>query len=168
MTLLIDTTRSHAGAALVSLLEEAGREGAFTYVDTTQMNIAPCCGCNYCWLKTPGICSIKDDHGPLLRQIHTADRVWFITDTKFGFVSFQTKNLVDRLLPLATMNLHFKNKQMRHIMRYAHTPDLGILYTGEGDREYLTRWCERVAINFDSRSLGVFPAEEMKEAVTCI
>lgn len=31
-------------------------------VDTSEMNISHCVGCNCCWLKTPGICVIKDDY----------------------------------------------------------------------------------------------------------
>jgi hypothetical protein len=31
-------------------------------VDTSDMKIAHCMGCNQCWLKTPGICAIKDDY----------------------------------------------------------------------------------------------------------
>ena len=31
-------------------------------IDTSDMKIAHCMGCNQCWLKTPGICAIKDDY----------------------------------------------------------------------------------------------------------
>ena len=35
---------------------------------------------------------------------------------------------------------------MRHVMRYNHQPDFGIIYTGDGDQAYLERWCQRTAL----------------------
>lgn len=43
---------------------------------------------------------------------------------------------------------------MRHVMRYKHTADFGMVYYGEAEPEYLHYWCERVALNFGSSSLG--------------
>lgn len=82
------------------------------------MNIKGCIGCNHCWLVTPGVCTIKDDYEKLLIKFLQAKQVIFITDLKLGFVSYKLKNIIDRLLPLATMNLRFKNGQMRHYPRY--------------------------------------------------
>jgi hypothetical protein len=45
---------------------------------------------------------------------------------------------------------------------------VGILYTGEPDREYLKRWNERATLNFESKSLGVFGKGEVKEAISCM
>lgn len=52
--------------------------------------------------------------------------------------------------------------------RYDNNPDWGVVYSGAGDKEYLSWWCERVAINFGSKSRGVFSQEELKEAVSCM
>ena len=57
---------------------------------------------------------------------------------------------------------------MRHVMRYSNKLDIGIIYSGAGNQEYLERWCERAAINLDSESVGVFSADRVKEAVSCI
>lgn len=169
MILMIDTTIKHIGKQITEeLLCNGGNPAAFELIDTTGMNISHCVGCNYCWLKTPGICAIKDDYAPILKKMSKAAQVWLITDTRFGFVSYQTKNIVDRVMPLVTMYLKFKDGQMRHVMRYDHQPDIGIIYTGEGDKAYLERWCGRTALNLGSSSLGVFPAEDRKEAVSCM
>ena len=135
-------------------------------IDTTGMNISHCLGCNYCWLKTPGQCVIKDDYEAFLKRMSKADQVWLLSDTKFGFVTYKTKNIVDRVMPLVTMNLHFIGKQMRHVLRYKKNPNWGVIYSGEGDPEYLNRWCERVAINFDGKSLGAYSMEQLKEAIS--
>lgn len=169
MVLMIDTTTKHIGKAIAEkLLRSGGNAAGFELIDTTGMHISHCVGCNYCWLKTPGVCAIQDDYEPILRKISKADQVWLVSDTHFGFVSWQTKNIVDRIMPLVTMYLKFKDRQMRHVMRYDHQPDIGIIYTGDGDQAYLERWCERTALNLGSSSLGVFPAENRKEAVTCM
>ena len=36
---------------------------------------------------------MKDDYEPILRKISKADQVWLITDTKFGFVSYENEVL---------------------------------------------------------------------------
>lgn len=169
MVLMIDTTANHIGQVISGELLRRGKNAAgFELIDTTGMHISHCAGCNYCWLKTPGVCAIRDDYEPILRKMSKADQVWLISDTRFGFVSWQTKNIVDRILPLATMYLKFKDGQMRHVMRYNHQPDFGIIYTGDGDLAYLERWCQRMALNFERRSLGVFSESRGKEAVSCM
>lgn len=169
MVLMIDTTGEHIGTQFAEELLHSGKNPAeFELLDITGMHISPCVGCNYCWLKTPGRCAIKDDYEPVLKKMSKAGQVWLISDTRFGFVSYQTKNIVDRAMPLVTMYLKIKDGQMRHVMRYDHQPDFGIIYTGDGDQAYLERWCGRMALNFGSSSLGVFPVENRKEAVSCM
>lgn len=97
-----------------------------------------------------------------------ANQVWLVSDTRFGFVSYQTKNIVDRVMPLATMYLKIQDGQMRHVMRYDHQPDFGIIYTGDGNQAHLEHWCRRSALNFGSRSLGVFHMNRREEAISCM
>ena len=169
MILMVDTTTRQIGKAIVEeLLRGGGNAAGFELIDTTGMNISHCVGCNCCWLKTPGVCAIQDDYEPILRKMNRADQVWLISDTRFGFVSWQTKNIVDRIMPLVTMYLKVKDGQMRHVMRYDHQPDIGIIYTGDGDQAYLELWCQGTALNLGSRSLGVFSERDKKEAVVCM
>lgn len=138
------------------------------WVDASTLNISHCVGCNYCWLKTPGICTIKDDYEILLKKMIHSDEMWVISDTSFGFISHKAKNIFDRIMPFVTMYLQFKGDEMRHIMRYDNKLDIGIIYSGEGDQKYLERWCKRAALNFGSKSLGVFSEDKLKEAVSCM
>ena len=166
MVLMIDTTKEQVGKQIAEgLLRSGGNSAEMELIDTTGMNIYHCVGCNYCWLKTPGICAIKDDYAPIKKKMSKASQVWLISDTHFGFISYRTKNIADRVMSLVTMYLKIKDGQMRHVMRYDHQPDIGIIYTGDGDQAYLEQWCKRTALNLESNSLGAFPAEHRKEAV---
>ena len=111
---------------------------------------------------------IKDDYEILLKKMIHSDAMWVISGTSFGFLSHSAKNIFDRIMPLVTMYLHFKDGEMRHVMRYPNKLDIGIVYSGEGNQEYLESWCERAATNLGSKSLGVFSEERVKEAVSCM
>lgn len=169
MILLLDTTTEKTGKTVAEELLSSGKtETDFEWVDTVGMNISHCIGCNCCWLKTPGKCVIKDDYEAIMLKILHADQVWLISDTRFGFVTYQTKKLVDRIMPLITMYLRFKGTQMRHVMRYKHRSDFGLIYTGEGNQEHLEFWIKRVALNMDAKSPGAFDLSHIKEAVSCM
>ncbi|MCR5502742.1 MAG: flavodoxin family protein [Lachnospiraceae bacterium] len=137
-------------------------------VETDSMKISPCIGCNYCWLKTPGECSIRDDYEIILKKITRAGQLWVISGTALGFLDHKGKNIFDRILPIATMYLKFVGDQMRHVPRYDTRTDIGIIYTGDPEREYLEEWTRRAALNFESSSLGVYAKDEIKEAVSCM
>ncbi|MCR5357069.1 MAG: flavodoxin family protein [Lachnospiraceae bacterium] len=167
MILIVNTTSDHS--VTEELKEQTDSKGIKAeIIETDSMHISHCIGCNYCWLKTPGECSIKDDYEIILKKIIHADQMWIISDTALGFLDHKGKNIYDRILPIATMYLKFKGDQMRHVPRYESRTDVGIIYKGEPDAEYLKRWNERAALNFESRSLGVFKTDEIKEAVSCM
>ena len=167
MILIINTTCNNVTSSEISGdLEKQGVE--FEIVEAGNMKIGPCVGCNFCWLKTPGICSVRDDHEQILKKMVGADQMWLISDTALGFIDHKGKSVIDRLIPLCTMNLKFKGNQMRHEARYKKQSDIGLIYLGDADREYLERWNQRVTLNFGTKSLGVFPKEEIKEAIACM
>lgn len=158
MILIINTLENKQTVQLIEdKLKTCGKE--YEMIHTADMEIHHCVGCNYCWLKTPGICAIKDDYEVILKKMIQAEQMWIVADTHFGFVSYKGKNIVDRMMPLVTMNLHMKGGQMRHVTRYKKTADFGVIYQGNGDKEYLNRWSERVALNFSSKSLGAYSIE---------
>lgn len=130
---------------------------------TENMKIHGCIGCNDCWLKTPGICCIKDDYEQIFIKLLQTDRVIFITEAKLGFVSYKMKNLIDRILPIATMYIKFAGGQMRHYSRYKKQIDMGLLFIGDADPKYLNTWMERTALNFHSKSLGAYEMSNRKE-----
>lgn len=139
---------------------QAKLEGA-EVVYAGDMNIHACIGCNDCWLKTPGVCAIKDDYEQLLKKFLKVDRVIFVGEARLGFVSSSVKNLFDRILPLATMYLTVVDGQLRHVPRYEKHLDMALVYTGDGDDDFLNAWMHRVAINLGFTSFGAYPFENV-------
>ncbi|MBR1796900.1 MAG: flavodoxin family protein [Clostridiales bacterium] len=167
MVLIINTTSdTDVTAKIGSSLKEKGRP--FEIIEASTLKISHCIGCNYCWLKTPGECSIKDDYEQILKKIIKADQMWVISDTALGFIDHKGKNIYDRIIPIATMNLKFKNGQMRHYLRYDHKTDIGLICNGEADMDQLRKWNERAALNFDSKSLGVYGTDRIEEVTACM
>lgn len=133
-----------------------------------EMDIRPCVGCNFCWLKTPGICSIKDGYEEILKGYLAYDATVFLAGTAMNFVDHRMKNVIDRVLPLATMYIKIAGGQCRHELRYDKKSRFGLLYAGTADRDYLNEWMERVMLNFGGDSLGAFPIGQAKEVLSCI
>ena len=167
MILVVNTT---SDTSLTEEIRQAAgaKAGEIDIVEAAELKIGHCIGCNYCWLKTPGECAVKDDYEIILKKLIHADQYWVISDTALGFIDHKGKNVFDRILPILTMNLHFVGDQMRHVSRYGKNADVGVIYKGEADKEYLERWTERAALNLESRSLGVFDESRIKEAISCM
>ncbi len=131
-------------------------------INTSGMRISHCIGCNHCWLKTPGECSINDDYKQIIRQLVTAQNLWLVTDTKFGFLDYRGKRVMDRIMPMLNMYIEFRDGWMRHQLRY-HKLDIGVIYRGNGDQELLQEWSERCAMNLGGKSLGAISLDEARK-----
>ncbi|MBR3516187.1 MAG: flavodoxin family protein, partial [Lachnospiraceae bacterium] len=68
MILIVNTTSD------TSITEELKRNFEEKHIEAEIVEAAPlrishCIGCNYCWLKTPGECAIKDDYEIILKKV---------------------------------------------------------------------------------------------------
>ena len=133
-------------------------------IDTSDMKIAHCMGCNQCWLKTPGICAIKDDYEVILKKLIQADNLWLVSDTHFGFLNYKGKRLMDRIMPMLNMTLGFRDGWMRHELRY-HALNIGLLYRGNAEQTMMEDWCKRTAANIGGHSLGAIPIDAAFDTV---
>ncbi len=168
MNLLIINTLSEDNPIVREAAEYmAEKTSACQIIHTEKMKISPCVGCNACWLKTPGICALKDDYEQILKAFLQHDATIILSDTALGFIRYKAKNIIDRMLPVATMYLHFVDGQMRHIPRYDKKFRLGLLYSGDADAQYMNQWLQRVTLNFDGVSIGAFPVEEYRKVSLC-
>ena len=153
MTLVLNTLESiDCSEQIKELL--AAKDSEVDIVNTAEMKIAHCVGCNMCWLKTPGVCAIKDDYEIILKKLVATDNLWVVADTKFGFVDYRGKQVLDRLVPMLNMYIEIRDGWERHQLRY-HPLNFGVIYKGDGNREMLEEWSMRVARNMAGKSLGV-------------
>lgn len=169
MSILVINTLPEADDRVQKALTalDIGRE-TVQVIHTQNLNIKPCIGCNACWIKTPGICAIKDDYTQILEAFMQHDTIVYIVGTVFGFMNHQGKNVIDRILPLVTMPVQIVGKEIRHVMRYDRKWKLGLLYAGEADGAYFNEWLGRFAVNMISDSIGAYPIEQAAEVASCI
>ena len=144
--------------AIRSLIQENDIE----VIDTSDMKMAHCMGCNQCWLKTPGICAIKDDYEIILKKLIQAENLWLVSDTRFGFLDYKGKRVMDRIMPMLNMTIGFRDGWMRHELRY-HPLNIGLLYKGDADQAMMEDWCKRTAANIGGHSLGAISLKDASE-----
>ncbi|MFA6448476.1 MAG: flavodoxin family protein [bacterium] len=101
---------------------EAGAEVETVFI--ARRNIKPCIACMACWIKTPGVCAIKDDMHELLEKMRGSDIAVFATPVYLDNVSGVMKNFLDRLTPNADCHIEKdENGESRHVKK--------------GDRDFL-------------------------------
>jgi len=159
MTIVLNTIEEKAVLEQISNLI---KDDDIEIVNTSDMKIAHCMGCNQCWLKTPGICAIKDDYESILKKLVQAENLWLASDTRFGFLDYRGKRMMDRIMPMLNMTVGFRDGWMRHEMRY-HSLNIGLLYKGDADQTMMEDWCKRTAANIGGHSLGAIPLEKTSE-----
>ena len=153
MTIILNTIEEKSVLEQISnLIKDNDKE----IVNTSDMKIAHCVGCNQCWLKTPGVCAIKDDYESILKKLVKADNLWLVSDTRFGFLDYKGKRIMDRIMPMLNMTIGFRDGWMRHELRY-HALNIGLLYKGNAEQTMMEDWCKRTAANIGGHSLGAIP-----------
>jgi multimeric flavodoxin WrbA len=85
-----------------------------------RMNIKPCTGCFACWLKTPGVCTQKDDMAEILPWFDTADIIILASPLYvFGFTA-QMKTVLDRFIPI--IECYISTNEKGHSYHKRHHP----------------------------------------------
>ena len=166
MTLVLNTLESDDCTEQINALF-ADKNEEIEIINTADLKIMHCMGCNNCWLKTPGVCSIKDDYEIILKKLVAAENFWVVADTKFGFIDYRGKRVLDRIVPMLNMYIEIRDGWERHQLRY-HPLNFGFIYKDYGNRELLEEWSMRVARNLAGRSLGVISLDKAAEHVIII
>jgi len=85
--------------------------------------IKPCVGCFKCWVKTPGLCVMTNDCvNTVARQKIQSDVVVFLSKINYGAYSYDIKSFLDRSIPTISPFFEIVLGEMRHKMRYDHSP----------------------------------------------
>ena len=161
-TIVLNTLSKEVFEQISTLIPQ--KDGEVEIIDTSDMKIAHCMGCNQCWLKTPGICAIKDDYECILKKLVQADNLWLVSDTHFGFLDYKGKRMMDRIMPMLNMTIGFRDGWMRHELRY-HALNIGLLYKGDAEQSMMEDWCKRTAANIGGHSLGAIALEKNPERI---
>ncbi len=142
-------------AEFESKLETSVPEGDH-YFKLRDMNIGYCQGCWDCWVKTPGVCRMKDDYEQILSKIPHADHITVITPIIAGCESGLVKRFKDRNIPLLHPYIVVYKGEQHHKQRYrVEMPTFNVIVledddTDAEDVEILTEFYERMMLNFHS------------------
>ncbi len=113
-----------------------------------------CIGCWSCWWKTPGLCIHKDDIEKSYSDFINSDRAVVMVGVKAGFLNYQSKRFLDRLIPVIHPYIEFINNECTHRPRYDHYPHMifALDPTELSDDEYevLKSYLARFAFHYRS------------------
>ena len=91
------------------------------FIISDNKKIQPCFGCFNCWLKTPGMCAIKDGYESTASFMAKCEEIEIITKYTFGGFSSFVKNVIDRSLSYLLPFLKNEGSEMHHYLRYGKT-----------------------------------------------
>jgi len=131
------------------------------YFRLRDMNINYCRGCWDCWVKTPGLCGIKDDHEMILSRIPNVDLVLYISPVILGYESAILKTCKDRSIGQAHPYISIQKGEQHHVRRYESMPDISVLLitdedTTTEDIDLIANTYFRNALNFSKDDTAQF------------
>lgn len=126
-----------------------------TKVISNDGTIQNCIGCFGCWLKTPGVCVIRDNYGDMGELFSKCDELTIISKCCYGGYSPFVKNVLDRAISYIHPNLVIRNGEMHHKRRYDNQINMKIVFYGEDITAREKKTAEKLikgnAVNYDSK-----------------
>ncbi len=112
-----DPLSNRAAAAVMAALKARNWQAkAFALAG---MDIKPCLGCFSCWVKTPGICAIRNDgQEQILRAWSESSLISLLTPITFGGYAPELKKTLDRILPILLPFFIKVRGETHHPQRY--------------------------------------------------
>ncbi len=102
---------------LERLMKGAEKAGALTEVVFLQKEtIGECKGCLTCWIKTPGVCSQRDDMAKLIEKLKRTDLMILATPVYVDGMTGKCKKFMDRLIPLLDPHYEVRDGHFRHVV----------------------------------------------------
>jgi len=140
------------------LLESLHRRGwEADDLDLAGMRLAPCTGCFDCWLKTPGLCTQKDDGRKTAGARALSDAFIVLSRVTFGGYSSRVKTAMDRNLPTLLPLFTKYRGEMHHPQRYRRQAFLALGWQDRPEGEsagIFARLAGRNALNMQATASG--------------
>lgn len=102
-----------------------------TTVVSDNGSIHHCIGCFGCWIKTPGICVLKDGYGNMGELISKCHELIIISKCVYGCYSPFVKNVLDRCIPYLLPYFVTINGETHHQKRYENDYRLSVFFYGD-------------------------------------
>lgn len=93
--------------------------------------IKQCMGCFGCWVKTPGVCVMKDSYSDMGQILGHGEELVIISQGYFGTYSPFVKNVLDRCLPYIHPDFTHRDGQIHHKSRYQNRLVTSAFFYGE-------------------------------------
>lgn len=143
----------------ITKLKESHQVNVFTPRD---MDLNYCTGCWNCWTKTPGQCMFKDDGEAFLEALTETDALIIASPIVAGFLSKETKKIMDRFLPVTLPSIRIFDGECHHLPRYRNFDISGlILFDDNADQEAI----EILYENFDRVSKNTHSKHIIKQCL---
>lgn len=136
-------------------------------------DIHNCIGCFGCWIKTPGVCVIKDEYANMGELLGKTSELLIISKCFYGGYSPFVKNILDRSISYIHPYFAYRNGEMHHKRRYDNIINLKVYFYGdeitEQEKETARNLIKANEINLDCRVKEVrfLTMQELMEGNLC-
>jgi multimeric flavodoxin WrbA len=117
-----------------------------------EKKIGNCAGDFFCWIRTPGMCNVKDDNLAVAEALATSDMMVYMSPITFGGYSSTLKRMIDHQIQNVSPFFAKVNGETHHKKRYQKNPDLlalGWLEQADAQSERIFRHLvQRNALNW--------------------
>lgn len=106
------------------------KQDVYTTVISDEGTIRNCIGCFGCWIKTPGICILKDGYQNMGELLSKCDDLIIISKCIYGSYGPFIRNVLDRSISYLLPYFVTVNGETHHRKRYAHKFGLSVYFYG--------------------------------------
>lgn len=117
-----DGTGERVRTALMAQLQAHG--WVVDHYALCDQKIGNCAGDFFCWIRTPGVCNVKDDNLRIAEAVIKSDLMVYLSPVTFGGYSPTLKNMVDHLIQNVSPFFAMVDGETHHQNRYTNNPDL--------------------------------------------
>ena len=141
-------------AALTTQLQAQGWD--VEHILLREQKIGNCAGEFFCWVRTPGVCIIKDDNRTISAAIIASDLMIYLTPVTFGGYSSALKRIVDHQIQNISPFFAKIEDETHHQKRYEKYPDflaVGWMDTFNAQDEAVFQYLvQRNALNWHAKT----------------